>query len=97
MSEDTTTTGTATRDASGDASAEEVPQKEAAPRRPDPRDVEIATLKRRLAELQQKSSASTSPEPRSDGAPKDPEDRDPEDRLQQALPRLAAFGVPGPP
>lgn len=89
MSEDTTTTGTATRDASGDAPAEEVPQKEAAPRRPDPRDVEIATLKRRLAELQQKVSADTPTESRADEDRKNPEDRDPEDRLQQALQRIA--------
>src|SRR5690606_28321383 len=89
MSEDTTTTREPTRDASGDAPAEEAPQKEAAPRRPDPRDVEIATLTRRLAELQQKASADTSPESRSDGDRKDPEDRDPEDRLAQAWQRIA--------
>src|SRR5690606_22857094 len=89
MSEDTTTTREPTRDTSGDAPAEEVPQKEAAPRRPDPRDVEIATLKRRLAELQQKSSASTSPESRSDGDRKDPEEQDAQDPLQQALQRIA--------
>jgi len=89
MSEDTTTTREPTRDASGDAPAEEVPQKEAAPRRPDPRDVEIATLKRRLAELQQKTSANTSPESRSDEDRKNPEEQDAKDPLQQALQRIA--------
>mgnify|MGYP001217451472 CR=1 FL=1 len=94
MSDDApTTTGETTRDASGDAPAEEVPQKESAPRRPDPRDVEIATLKRRLAELQQKSSADTPTESRSNDNRKDdrkdPEDQDSTDPLQQALQRIA--------
>jgi len=89
MSEDTTTTGAATRDAGSDTPAEEVPQEESAPRRPDPRDVEIATLKRRLAELQQKTSADTPKESRADEDRKDPKDRDPEDQLQQALQRIA--------
>src|SRR5690554_5162401 len=89
MSEDTATTGETTLDASGDAPAEEVPQKESAPRRPDPRDVEIATLKRRLAELQQKPSADTHTESRAEEDRKDPEDRDSKDPLQQALQRIA--------
>lgn len=89
MSEDTTTTREPTRDASGDAPAEGISQGESAPRRPDPRDVEIATLKRRLAELQQKVSADTSAESRSDDDRKDPEDQDSKDPLQQALQRIA--------
>lgn len=89
MSETTTTAETATRDAGSDTPAEEVPQKESAPRRPDPRDVEIATLKRQLAELQQKTSANTSPESRSDEDRKDPEEQDAKDPLQQALQRIA--------
>lgn len=88
MSENTTAE-TATRDAGSDTPAEEVPQEGSAPRRPDPRDVEIATLKRRLAELQQKASADTPKESRADEGRKDPEDRDPEDQLQQALQRIA--------
>lgn len=87
MSENTTET--ATRDAGSDTPAEEVPQEESAPRRPDPRDVEIATLKKRLAELQQKSSADTSPESRSDEGRKNPEEQDAKDPLQQALQRIA--------
>jgi len=88
MSENTTAE-TATRDAGSDTPAEEVPQGESAPRRPDPRDVEIATLKRQLAELQQKSSVNTSPESRSDEDRKNPEEQDAKDPLQQALQRIA--------